>query len=100
MIIWFLSLLFKHNISSYAEKNKIDINITQRSIRRGQPIIPPVIENFEKSPLSGKAGHTPIRRAKLGGKVLGFFGDFSGKFQGFSGNFEGFSGLIMIKNWI
>ena len=43
----------------------------------------PFIENFGKSPLSGEGGPPFIRRAKLGGKFLGFIWGFPGKFQGF-----------------
>ena len=48
---------------------------------------PPVIEKIGETPLSGKAGPPPpppIRRAKLGGKFLGFFSEFSGKFREFA----------------
>ena len=43
-----------------------------------------------------KLAKLPIRRAKLGGKFLGFLGIF----REFFGNFGEFSILIMINNYI
>ena len=66
----------------------------QRSIRGDQPIIPPVIENFEKSPLSGEAG-PPSRRAKPPRrKYLGFFWGISREISGNLGKFQGFFGIF------
>ena len=47
---------------------------------------PPAIEKLAKPRCPVKLD-PPIRRDKLGGKFLGFFGDFSGKFREISGNF-------------
>ena len=65
----------------------------------GSANYPPVIKNFEKSPLSGDAGppHPPSESVR---QILRFFMDFSLKFQGFFGNFGDFSCLIIINNWI
>ena len=41
---------------------------------------PPVIEKIGKPPCLAKPD-PPIRRAKLGGKFLGFFREFSGKLE-------------------
>ena len=50
--------------------------------KKDQPIIPLISKILKKFPCP----------SKLGGKVLGFYGDFSET----SGNFR----LLMIKNWI
>ena len=42
---------------------------------------PPVIEKIGKPPLSGEARPPPIRRAKLGGKFLGFFTTLRGVYN-------------------
>ena len=66
------------------------LHIIQTWPKGGSAKTLPVIEKIGKPPLSGEAGPPPIRRAKLGGKFLGFFREFSGKFREFSvifGNF-------------
>ena len=66
--------LDKKNIWIYFER-QIIIRWRAGMAKEGSQPKPPAIEKFGTTP-PVRQSRTPIRRAKLGGKILGFLGNF------------------------